>query len=138
MGRNGLIFALLVFSASVAHASLEIHDAWSPEAPPGRTMAGFMEIVNTGNSTVSLVSGSSPQFERIEIHDMVNDNGVMRMRKLDQLTIEPTSTRALKPGSFHIMLMQPKATLVAGDTIELILEDASGQRYPVSLEVRAR
>lgn len=138
MVRGWFIFVLLVFSSSVAQAGLKIHDAWSPEAPPGRTMAGFMKIENTGDNVVSLVSGSSPQFERIEIHDMVNDDGVMRMRKLDQLDIEPAGIRELRPGSFHIMLMQPKATWVAGDSIELILEDSLGQRYPVNLEVRAR
>ena len=138
MYSRWLLFFALIFSTGAAHAGLEFRNAWSPEAPPGRTMAGFMEIENTGNNVVSLVDGSSPQFGRIEIHDMVNDDGVMRMRKLDRMDIDPSSKRELKPGSFHLMLMEPKGTLVPGDTIELVLEDATGGKYPVSLEVRAR
>lgn len=133
-----LAAVILISIACSAQATLEIRDAWSPEAPPGRTMAGFMEIENTGQTPIVLVQGMSPQFGSIEIHDMVNDDGVMRMRKLDGLTIAPQQTVMLRPGSFHIMLMQPNATLVAGDEIALILIDALEQRYPVTLQVRPR
>ncbi len=133
-----LLIALVGLPFASAHADLKITDAWSPEAPPGRTMAGFMTLENTGDSAVALVAGQSPQFGRIEIHDMINDEGVMRMRRLDQLVIAPNGAVSLKPGSFHIMLMAPKATLVAGDQIDLVLVDDQGRDYAVTLRVRPR
>lgn len=125
-------------SFTSAHAQLEITDAWSPEAPPGRTMAGFMTLENTSDTAVALMDGQSPQFGRIEIHDMVNDDGVMRMRRLDQLVIEANETISLKPGSFHLMLMEPKVTLVAGDAIDLVFVDDQGNNHPITLVVRPR
>ncbi|HEY7905344.1 MAG TPA: copper chaperone PCu(A)C [Wenzhouxiangella sp.] len=121
-----------------AHAQLEITDAWSPEAPPGRTMAGFMTLENTSDEAVVLMDGQSPQFGRIEIHDMINDDGVMRMRRLDQLVIEPNETVSLKPGSFHLMLMEPKVTLAPGDAIDLVFVDGQGNDHPITLMVRPR
>lgn len=125
-------------SVTSAHAQLEITDAWSPEAPPGRTMAGFMTLENTSDTVVALMDGQSPQFGRIEIHDMVNDDGVMRMRRLDQLVIEAKESISLKPGSFHLMLMEPKVTLVAGDAIDLVFVDDQGNNHPITLVVRPR
>lgn len=132
------LIALCCMSFTSAHAQLEITDAWSPEAPPGRTMAGFMTLENTGDASVTLMDGQSPQFGRIEIHDMINDDGVMRMRRLDQLVIEANETVSLKPGSFHLMLMEPKANLVRGDTIDLVFVDDQGNNHPIILAVRSR
>lgn len=132
------LIALCCMSFTSAHAQLEITDAWSPEAPPGRTMAGFMTLENTSDTAVALMDGQSPQFGRIEIHDMVNDDGVMRMRRLDQLVIEAKETISLKPGSFHLMLMEPKVTLVAGDAIDLVFVDDQGNNHPITLVVRPR
>lgn len=129
---------LLVCLPMLAMADLEFSDPWAPLAPPGRTMAGFMTIANTGEQSVVLIDGASPQFNRIEIHDMVVEQGVMRMRRLDQLEIEPASEVVLRSGSFHIMLMEPKGEFVAGDVIDLVLIDAQGKQYPINLEVRPR
>lgn len=118
--------------------TLVISDAWSPEAPPGRTMAGFMTIQNQGESAIALVDGYSPHFNRVEIHDMINDEGVMRMRRLESLVIEPASQINLQPGGFHIMLMEPKQTFSVGENIELVLTDRLGRDYAIVLTVRSR
>lgn len=131
-----IAFVCLPFAS--AHAELNIIDAWSPEAPPGRTMAGFMTLENTGDEAVALVDGSSSQFGRIEIHDMINDEGVMRMRRLDQLVIPANDRVELKPGSFHLMLMEPKRSFATGDSIELVFRDNEGRDLAITFEVRPR
>ena len=136
-GQTIMATLLLTLSAS-AMAELVFEDPWSPLAPPGRTMAGFMALNNTGDEPIVLVDGRSPQFGRIEIHDMFNDEGVMRMRRLDQLVIAPDERVTLKSGSFHIMLMEPQASFTPGDEIELVLLDEAGQQYATRLEVRQR
>ncbi len=134
------LFVLLFLLPGLALASenLTINDPWSPEAPPGRMMAGFMTLENTGATAISLVGGESPRFGHVEIHTMIMDEGVMRMRKLDELVIESGETAELKPGGLHVMLMQPEGTFAVGDTIEITLLDADGNRYPLTSEVRTR
>lgn len=138
MHRRIALIGLLCLTIASAHAQINVIDAWSPEAPPGRTMAGFMTLENIGDEPVALVDGSSPQFGRIEIHDMINDEGVMRMRRLEQLVIDANGRVELKPGGFHVMLMEPKTTLVAGDVIDLVLVDSQGNEHALSLTVRPR
>ncbi len=132
---------VLCLSLSVeveANDALIITNAWSPEAPPGRTMAGFMTIENATTESIQLVDGYSPQFGRIEIHDMIQTDGVMRMRHLDALSVPASSTVILKPGGFHVMLFEPQQRLAVGDTIDLVLIDDRQQRHQALLTVRAR
>jgi len=131
-----IVLALLTGAASAGQ--LIFHDAWSPLAPPGRMMAGFVQIQNQGEAPVVLVDGHSEQFGRIEIHTMDMEDGVMRMRRLDQLSIAPGETVELAPGGLHLMLIQPLRQFEIGQVIDLELIDASGQRWPLQAEVRER
>ncbi len=135
---HAILTALLMALSSTTLAALAFDDPWSPLAPPGRTMAGFMVLSNTGDAPIALVDGESPQFGRIEIHDMIKEDGVMRMRRLEALNIPPGEDVVLASGGFHIMLMEPLTTFEAGDQIELSLIDAAGQRHTTQLEVRPR
>lgn len=133
------VFLTLIASpASAGAASLVIEDAWSPQAPPGRMMAGFMQLENQGNEQIVLTHGESARFGRIEIHTMRMDDGVMRMRKLESLDVPAGETVDLRPGGLHLMLMQPEGRFELGDHFELDLIDADGRRWPVTLEVRER
>ena len=138
MRRWIALITFICLPIASAQAEINIIDAYSPEAPPGRTMAGFMTLENTGDAPVALVDGSSPQFGRIEIHDMINDQGVMRMRRLEQLVVPANGRVELKPGSFHLMLMEPKTSFAAGDSIELIFTDNEGKAHAITFEVRPR
>lgn len=121
-----------------ADAGLEIIDPWSPEAPPGRMMAGFMELRNDSPEPIILVDAASPQFGHVEIHTMLMEDGVMRMRRLDQLPIEPGQTVTLQPGGLHLMFIEPLMQMRLGERIEVELIDDQGRAYPLAAEVRAR
>lgn len=133
-----LIALLLIPAGALAERGLVISDAWSPEAPPGRMMAGFMELHNTGEDTIVLIDGESPLFGHVEIHTMSMEEGVMRMRRLDELAIEPGEVVELRPGGLHLMLIDPKQPLALGDSIDITLIDDQGDRYPLVSEVRKR
>lgn len=133
-----LLTLLLIPAVALAERGLVISDAWSPEAPPGRMMAGFMELQNTGEDVIVLVDGESPLFGHVEIHTMIMDEGVMRMRRLDELAIEPGELVKLRPGGLHLMLIDPQQPLTLGDTIAITLIDDQGDRYPLVSEVRER
>ena len=73
---------------------------------PGRDVsAGYFELTNHGADD-RLVSISSPVSPRVEMHTHLNENGVMKMRKIDGLDLPAGETVTFKPGSYHIMMFK--------------------------------
>jgi periplasmic copper chaperone A len=139
--RLPTLLASLLFATGLSaggSADLSFSEAWSPEAPPGRTMAGFVTISNPGDRDIELVDGESPQFARVEFHTMSMDGGMMRMRRLETLTVPAGETVELAPRGLHLMLFEPHQHLTAGDTIEIELIDAEGELHSYSAEVKQR
>jgi periplasmic copper chaperone A len=121
-----------------AAASPSIEDAWVRRAPPrAPVLGGFASIRNTGKTPERLLSARSADAGRVEIHEMRMDEGVMRMRRVqDGLEIAPGRTLSLRPGGYHLMLFEPKRTFAAGETIEIVLRfERAGERR-VRFEVR--
>ena len=116
-----------------------VSSPWSRLAPPtAPVLAGYLTIANQGEQPLVLRGARSAAFERVELHSMSMDGGVMRMRKLEQLSIAPGARLKLKPGANHLMLIGPKRAFAAGDTIPIELELCAGKpALRVELEVRA-
>lgn len=129
---------LPAFSLALADSQLKFDDPWSPLAPPGRTMAGFVTIHNHADTDITLVDAASPQFGRVEIHTMTMDEGVMRMRRLDELVVASGRMVVLQPGGRHLMLFEPEDEFEDGDTIKVELIDSDGGPHEVILKVRPR
>ena len=132
------VCGLLALGMASAESPLQFNDPWSPLAPPGRTMAGFMTIDNTGENDIALVDATSPQFGRIELHTMTMDEGVMRMRRLEELMVAAGESVTLEPGGKHLMLFEPAVQFEDGDTLDVELIDSDGGRHDVVLRVRPR
>lgn len=122
---------------TVRAGALEISGGFSratmPNAPVG---GGFMTITNTGAEADRLVSVTSAAAGRVEVHQMEMQGDVMRMRALpDGLPIPAGETVELKPGGFHIMLMDLTQTLVEGESITLTLtfERAGAVEVPLAI-----
>ena len=74
---------------------------------------------------------------RVEMHEMVMDGGVMKMRPLDQgLVIDPGKTVKFAPGGYHFMLMDLKTQLKQGDKVPLTLQFEKAGKVNVSLDVQ--
>jgi copper(I)-binding protein len=79
-------------------------------ARPGTSMsAGYLTLENPGASPVAVTHVTSPEYERVELHETVVENDVARMRPLAGLSILPGETLRLEPGGRHLMLMQRRA-----------------------------
>ena len=98
---------------------LRIETPWVRATPPGAGVTGgFLIVRNAGAKDDRLLSVSSPAVARIEIHEMRNEDGVMRMRPLrDGLAIPAGTTVELAPGGYHLMLFGPKRPFVEGEDI---------------------
>ena len=137
------VFAALTMSAasSVYAQPGEIKNAWVRTAVPGQKATGaFMTL--TAKDGLKLVGGSSPAAGVTEIHEMKMEGDVMRMRALkDGLPLPAGQAVELKPGGYHVMLMDLKAPLPKDTSIPLTLvfKDASGveSRMEIKLPVAA-
>lgn len=110
-----------------ADSDVMIHDQWVREAPPNAQMlAGYFSIMNMSKHDKTLVSASSPQFKKVELHRSIMKDGMAKMVAQKKVKILAGKTVKFEPGSYHLMLMHPLKPLKAGDTIELTLKLSSG------------
>ena len=116
---------------------IEVVHAWA-RATPGRTQTGaaYASIVNHGGAPDRLIAVSSPVAEKADLHEDKLDNGIMKMRPLDALTIAPGHSTELKPGGDHIMLMGLKQPLRQGESFPMVLtfEKAGAVKVMVNVE----
>jgi hypothetical protein len=137
---RAILTLLLIMATRVASAdepALVAEHAWIREAPPGaEVLAGYVELVNRGTTALAIVDARSADFERVELHAMTHADGVMRMRPLARLDLEPGQRVALEPGANHLMLIGPERGLRAGDRADVVLICGGGVELVVPFEVR--
>ncbi len=132
----GLISAGLALSA-LAGDALQFHNPWVREAPPAvKVLAAFMTIANPTDQARELIKAESVDFDSVELHATVAEGGVMRMVQQEKMTIPANGQLELKPGSFHIMLINAKRILTAGDEVKLTLHFQDGSQETVTAPVR--
>ncbi len=87
-----------------------------------------------------LLSASSPIAGVVEIHEMKMDGSVMRMRAVTELALPAGQAVALKPGGYHVMLMDLKQPLKAGDTVPVtfVVEGADKKRETIEVKAAVR
>jgi copper(I)-binding protein len=127
-------FAILTLSAPalaqapVRAGPLVIETPWSRATPAGAKVAGgYLRITNTGTEPDRLTGASAEIAGKSEVHEMSNENGVMKMRELDRgIEIRPGETVELKPGGLHLMFMDLKSGFREGETVRgtLVFEKA--------------
>lgn len=120
---NSTLLAMLLASGAWASDSLTLTNAWVRATPPNAKVAGgFVEIRNAGKSADRLISAQSAVADRVEIHEMKMAGDVMQMRQLTEgLTIPAGQSVALKPGSYHLMLIAPKSAIAEGQKVAITL-----------------
>lgn len=138
MTLTKIITAVAALACSAAFAqNVEVKDAWVRATVPGQTATGaFMTL--TAKDSVRLMGGASPATGVAEVHEMKMDGDIMRMRALpDGLALPAGQAVQLKPGSYHIMLMDLKAPLAKDSTVPLTLvfKDAKGVESRLELKV---
>ena len=131
-----IITALFVLLAASANAQVEVADAWARATGPGQMATGvFMNL--TAKKATRLVGIKTNLTNVAQVHEMKMDKDVMKMQAVKALDLPAGQTVSLKPGSYHVMLMDLKAP-VAEDSqvvLTLLFEDAAGVK--TQQEVRA-
>ena len=133
----GLILALVFAPAAGEEAGVAARDAWIRETPPSMAMmAGYMELRNNSARPQVLVAAGSSGFGSVMIHRTIVKDGMAGMVHASQIELAPNASLIFAPGGYHLMLMNPKRTLRAGDPVVINLEFRGGLVLPVAFEVR--
>lgn len=125
------------FADPVRIGPITVDHPWSRATPPAATTgAGYLELSNSGSTDDRLVSASSPAAAETQIHEMTVANGVMTMRQLaGGLAIPTGSEIVLKPGGYHVMLIDLKRPLKAGEDVPVTLRFEKAGSVDVALHV---
>jgi periplasmic copper chaperone A len=142
MHKIKLLFLLIGFFYSCltfADENINLSDVWISEAPPTvSVLAAYAKIQNNSPTAKTLTSVTSPNFSSVELHlsKVVNDMAIME--KQDTLIIPSESSIELSPGTYHLMLFNPKVALKAGDKTSINFTFADGTLSSAEAEVRKR
>lgn len=140
MKRYGWMIAVAASLAAHAAwaANISVTDAWARATMSGQPVSGaYMRI--QADADARLVGVSSSVVPRVEVHEMSMDGGVMRMREVKTIDLPKGKTVSLQPGGFHLMLMNLKKPIAAGDVIPLTLTvESGGKRQTVEVKAEAR
>lgn len=112
--------------------------AWVRSTVAGQgTTAAYVELTVQAHEAARLVGASTPLAGATELHQMVMDGGVMKMRPLPFLELPAGKTVVLRPGSYHLMLLELKRVLRAGEKVPLTLRIEGRDKQLVTLDVQA-
>jgi copper(I)-binding protein len=123
--------------SAVAGGAVEVQNAWARATVKGQMATGaFMTL--TAKDGARLVGAASPVAGVAQVHEMKMDNGVMKMAELkDGLDLPAGKAVDLKPGGYHVMLMDLKETLAKDSSVPLTLtfKDAKGVESKLELKL---
>lgn len=147
MKKNHWISPFIIATAlwagnALAHpeaAHVVVEGAWARATVPGQQGSGaFMRL--TAKEPLTLVAVRTPAAAVAEVHEMKMDGDVMRMRALTALPLPVGQTVELKPGGYHVMLLDLKQQVKEGDTVPLTLvfEAKDGKRETVEVKAQVR
>ncbi len=133
-----LAVTMLVASLPASAANVSVTDAWARATMPGQQVSGaYMKIASDADA--KLVGASSPAIPRVEVHEMKMDGDVMRMREVKAVDLPKGKAVSLEPGGYHIMLMNLKKPIAAGEVIPLkLVVESGGKQQVVEVKAEAR
>ncbi|HTY79988.1 MAG TPA: copper chaperone PCu(A)C [Candidatus Bathyarchaeia archaeon] len=102
----------------------------------GGTGAVYATISNSGAEADALVAASSDAAQTVELHEVINEGGVMKMRPVPKIAVPAGGKIEMKPGGYHVMLLGLKRDLKPGEKVAVTLKFERGGNVPVEAAVR--
>jgi copper(I)-binding protein len=142
MKASRLFLVLSMAASAAAFAagsadSVQVSNPYVRAIPPGAKATGaFMTMKNEGSADAKLVKAESSAAKHVQLHSHIDNNGVMEMRQVPSIEIKAKGETLLKPGSYHIMLIEPTVSLKPGDKVAFTLHFADGSSKQVEAPVK--
>lgn len=134
--RHALFGLLLLVGMAHAAGIPRVHDAWIRLLPAGLPAGGYFTLTNTGDAGLRLVAAESSRYRKVMLHRSLTQDGRSGMSAVDHVDIAPGATLRFAPGGYHLMLMQARKPVTAGERVPVTLIFADGMRLTV--EFRAQ
>ncbi|BBN80465.1 hypothetical protein PA25_04500 [Pseudoalteromonas sp. A25] len=103
--------------------------------PAAKSTAAYFFLANHSNSERVLKSASISKIGRVEMHEHVHHNGMMRMQQVSEVIISAHDNVAFKPGGYHLMAFEPTQVLKKGEQLTLTLYFANGEQLQSPIKV---
>ncbi len=134
-----IAIAVPALAQGAGTAAITVEQPWARATPGGAiTGAVYMTVDNKSGTADRLTGASSDIAEKVQIHEMKVENGVMQMREISGgLPIPAKGSVVLKPMSYHVMLIGLKKPLAAGEKFSLTLTFAKAGNIAVTVPVQA-
>ena len=108
------------FNVNADEGDIVITNEWArPILVAGRPGSAYLHIENKGDVADKLLAVTSTISSRLEIHEHIMKDGVMKMSQVDHILIEAGNNVELKPGGYHIMIFETSSQYEVGDQIDL-------------------
>ena len=117
---------LAVPAASAATPELSVSQPWMRFLTPGMPAAGYFTLRNDGAQPMVLTAAASPDCGRLMLHESVVENGTAHMRMVQSVVVPAHGAIHFQPGGYHLMCMQPAATMAPGQTAAVSLRFKGG------------
>lgn len=135
IGCAALAAALFITGAAGAD-SVKVANAWARATARGQTTTVvYLEL--TSDTNAALVAAGTPLAQRVELHSMSTEGAIMRMRPLPRIELPAGKTVKLAPSGVHLMLIDLKQPLKAGDKLPLVLSVQSSGTSLTTLKIEA-
>ncbi|BDR16420.1 copper chaperone PCu(A)C [Vibrio sp. STUT-A11] len=137
------LVALVASPISLAHeyeaGKIHIDHPWSREAPPNApVIGGFLQLNNHGDTEDSLIAAETPIAGRVELHNHIMQDSVMKMVKVSEISVPANGSVSLEPGSFHLMIFNPTKVLKEGDRFPVTLTFKHAGKVDVEVAVESK
>lgn len=143
MKRALIAAAFATLTAGAAFAGGGVESRITVEAPFVRLMppaqpstGAFMVLKNADDKDHKLVKADSPAAKVVELHEHVNEGGVMKMRPVKDIDIKARGEAVLKPGGLHVMLIGLVRPLNEGEPVSITLTFEDGSKKQISAPVK--
>lgn len=149
IGRDGQLFSHLLHDVTASEIANSLKQALAVQHrhdygpvisnavirpnPPGHSMtSAYMNLANYTNRIMTLISATSDIAEKIEIHEYILSEGMMKMRPIHQLAIASKQTVELKPGGYHLMFFGLNKSIEKNDEVRVILGFKDNARQDIT------
>jgi copper(I)-binding protein len=131
------LFSLtMAWQQAGAGEGLKVERPWARASLAGvRNGIVYGRLVDEGTAVVELVGAFTPVAGHVEFHEHSMTAGVMTMRQLARIEVKPGQAVLLQPGGMHMMLIDLKRPLKAGESFPLTLTLADGESVTIAVSV---
>jgi len=128
----------LSLSALAEVKNLTFEQAYVRAPIPGtKNTAGYMKLINHSDTEITLVKAESHFSDRVEFHDHIMENGVMRMTQVPVVKIEAKSSLEFSSGGLHLMLLDLAKNNKSDGPIAISFTTSKGQILTAHFEIQS-